>query len=255
MPIDRAFTMAGFGLVVTGSLVGGGLAVGEELELVPGPAPHGGKSVRARVRSLQQHGRPVQSAGPGSRVAVNLQGLRPGDAARGQVLAPPRSLPATRCIDVQLRVLQGAEALKHNAPVVLYAGTAEVQAHVRLLDGDAVEPGATAYVQVRLDAALAVRDGDRFVIRRPSPPATIGGGSVVDAARTPPPPAGGRHRPRWSRAAGGGRLPRSCAGTPRYRRGRAGPGARASGPRVEAELAQAHVAGTAVRTGRHLVCR
>jgi selenocysteine-specific elongation factor len=179
LPVDRSFTMAGFGSVVTGSLVDGGLRQGQEVELLPGP---GGRPRRARIRGLQQHGRKVDQAQAGSRVAANLQGLDAADVRRGQVLAPPGTLRQTDRLDLRLRVLAGAPPLRHNDRVVLHAGTDEVVARAVLLEAEMLAPGASGFVQLRLARPVAVRDGDRAVIRRPSPAETLGGGVVLDAA-------------------------------------------------------------------------
>ena len=188
LPIDRAFTMSGFGVVVTGTLVDGTLRVGEEMELVP-PAPRrkgGDAAPRARVRGLQQHGRAVDAAEPGSRVAVNLQGVDRDDVRRGQVLAPPGTLTATSRADVTLRVLAAASsAVAHNDTVAVYAGTAEATGRVVVLEGESIAAGERGWAQLRLLAPLALREGDAVVLRRPSPPETIAGGRVVDIS--PPP--------------------------------------------------------------------
>ena len=177
LPVDRSFAMPGFGTVVTGSLVDGVLRVGQELELVP---PAGGRGGRVRIRGLQQHGRKVEEARPGSRVAANLQGLNHDQVRRGQVLAPPGTLDATARLDARIRVLPGAAPLRHNARVRVHSGTAEAAARVVLLDQDELGPGTEGWVQLRLAAPMAVRDADRLVLRRLSPAQTLGGGDVVD---------------------------------------------------------------------------
>jgi selenocysteine-specific elongation factor len=179
LPVDRAFTMPGFGTVVTGSLVDGVLRVGQELELVPAAGGHGR---RLRVRGLQQHNRKVQQARPGSRVAVNLQGIDHDQVSRGQVLAPPGTLAATTRFDASIRILPGTAALRHNARVRVHSGTAEAAARVVLLDRDELAAGTEGWAQLRLLAPLAIRDGDRLVLRRLSPAQTLGGGEVVDSA-------------------------------------------------------------------------
>ncbi|MEA2682552.1 MAG: selenocysteine-specific elongation factor [Chloroflexota bacterium] len=182
LPVDRSFTMPGFGTVVTGSLVDGVIRVGQELELVPNP---GGRGRAVRVRGLQQHGRKVEEARPGSRVAVNLQGVDHDQVRRGQVLAPPGTLGVTTRLDARIRVLAGSPPLRHNARVRVHAGTAETAARVVLLEGDELAPGNSGWVQLRLAGALALRDGDRMVLRRLSPAQTLGGGEVVDRAAPP----------------------------------------------------------------------
>ncbi|GAC1328402.1 MAG: selenocysteine-specific translation elongation factor [Candidatus Dormibacteria bacterium] len=177
LPVDRAFTMAGFGTVVTGTLVDGALSVGQQLEVMPGP---GGKPRRVRVRGLQQHGHPVAEALPGSRVAANLQGIDHDVVGRGMVLAPPGTLRQTARLDGRVRVLPGSSGLRHNSRVRVHTGTTEVAARVVLLEaGEAA--GDDNWVQLRLAAPIALREGDRFIIRRLSPSETLGGGEVIDA--------------------------------------------------------------------------
>ena len=174
LPIDRVFTMSGFGTVVTGTLVDGELRVGDELEAVPG-----GRSVR--VRGLQRHNAKVDQAPPGNRVAANLAGVEKHELARGDVLARPGTLPATRRIDAGVRVLGSApQALRHGSDVLLHTGTAEVAARVITLGVDAIAPGARGWVQLYLERPIAAAAGDRFVLRVPSPALTVAGGTFVD---------------------------------------------------------------------------
>ena len=174
LPLDRVFTVAGFGTVVTGTLVGGSLETGRELEVLPAGR-------RVRVRGLQQHGRQVPVAEPGSRVAVNLQGIDRSELRRGDVLALPGSLTAARRIDASGAVLPGSPGpLRHGAQLQVYVGTAEVGARAIVLGGDAIEPGGKGWVQLYLAEPVAAEAGDRFVLRRPSPSATVAGGQFVD---------------------------------------------------------------------------
>ncbi|MFZ2489361.1 MAG: selenocysteine-specific translation elongation factor [Anaerolineae bacterium] len=174
LPIDRVFSVAGFGTVVTGTLSDGELAIGQEIEIVPA-------GLRARVRGLQTHQRKLERAQPGSRVAVNLSGVGKEEVARGQVVALPGTLPPTTLVDVQLRMVRGlAKPLLHNQPVDFFCGAAEVSARTRLLDADALDAGQTGWVQLRLDAPVAVGRGDRFILRQASPSRTLGGGVVVN---------------------------------------------------------------------------
>jgi selenocysteine-specific elongation factor len=176
LPIDRAFTMTGFGTVVTGTLVDGTLRVGEEVELVPGGR-------RARIRGLQTHRRAMEGARPGSRVAANLSGIDKDEIARGMVLAHPGTQIPAAVIGARLSLLSGASGpLEHDDTVRLHAGTAESIARVAVLEGQAIEPGGAAWVQLRLATPLAVAVGDRFVVRRPSPSETLGGGVVADTS-------------------------------------------------------------------------
>jgi selenocysteine-specific elongation factor len=168
--------MSGFGTVVTGTLVDGTLNVGDEVEVVP-------RGRLARIRGLQRHNNSVQSASPGTRVAVNLTGLDKSDVTRGDVLAPPGTLQSTRRIDAHVRVLESApRALRHGAEVLLHTGTVEVGCRVIVLAGDAVEPGRNGWVQLYLERAIAAGANDRFVLRVPSPAITIAGGRFVDVS-------------------------------------------------------------------------
>ncbi len=184
LPVDRIFTIAGFGAVVTGTLSDGALAVGDEVALLPDGLP-------ARVRGLQTHKTKIERATPGNRVAVNLAGVEVAQLRRGMVVAHPGTLAPTALLDVQFRQLADVDQpLKHNAEAKFFVGAAEVLATVRVLGGEALPPGATGWLQLALAQPVAVVKGDRFILRRPSPSATLGGGSVID----PHPPQ--RHRRR-----------------------------------------------------------
>ena len=174
LPVDRAFTMSGFGTVVTGTLVDGSLAVGDEVEVVPG----GG---RARVRGLQTHKRAIDVAVPGSRVAANLSGIDKDAVRRGMVVVRPGSLAPVSVIGARIRILGAASGpLEHDDVVKVHIGTAEAVARVSVLGGPAIAPGAEDWVQLRLATPVGVLVGDRLVLRRPSPSETIGGGVVAD---------------------------------------------------------------------------
>jgi selenocysteine-specific elongation factor len=176
LPIDRVFTMSGFGTVVTGTLVDGTLTLGDELEVVP-------TGHLARVRGLQQHNRKVESASPGSRVAANLTGVEKGQMARGDVLARPKTLGATRRVDATVRVLASApQSLAHGVELLLHTGTSEVGCRVIVLEGDAIAPGEQGWVQLYLERPIAAAAQDRFILRVPSPSATIAGGRFVDVS-------------------------------------------------------------------------
>lgn len=176
LPVDRSFTMSGFGTVVTGTLLDGSLAVGDEVAVLPG-------DIRARVRGLQTHRRSLDVARPGSRVAANLSGIAKDAVSRGMVVARPGSLETTTLIAVHLELPAGAStALEHDEEVKVHVGTAETMAHAALLEGTEIGPGETAWVQLRLATPVAVAVGDRLVVRRPSPSETIGGGAVADLA-------------------------------------------------------------------------
>jgi len=175
MPLDRVFTMRGFGLVCTGTLRRGRIHVNDPVEVMPG-----GKA--ATVRALQNHGKPVEHAEPGQRVAVNLRGLGRDEIDRGQVLATPGLLAASRRLDVELVLLADAPApVGNGATVRLLTGTTEAMARLRLLDRAALEPGATCLAQLSLDREIATAQGERFLIRTYSPMHTVGGGRIIDA--------------------------------------------------------------------------
>jgi selenocysteine-specific elongation factor len=185
LPIDRVFTVAGFGTVVTGTLSGGEIAVGDDLVLYPNRR-------QVRVRGLQTHQARVSRASPGSRTAVNITGAGTNEVRRGDVLAPAGLMQPGQRLDARLRLLGSAPVtLKQNDEVDLFAGAAELPARVTLLDRERLEPGDSAWVQLRFRSPVAVRKGDRFIVRRPSPSETIGGGEVVD----PNPPRHRRFRP------------------------------------------------------------
>jgi selenocysteine-specific elongation factor len=174
LPIDRVFTIAGFGTVVTGTLIDGRLKLGEEVEILP-------SGLRGRIRGLQSHKRKEQTAVPGSRTAVNVTGLDVEQIKRGDVLVYPGKYLSTRLLDVHFRLLPDASGpLKHSSEVKFYLGTAEILARVRLLGADELKPGEEGWLQLELrEPTLAVR-GDRYILRRPSPGETMGGGVVVD---------------------------------------------------------------------------
>ena len=172
LPIDRAFTMSGFGTVVTGTLMDGPLSVGQEVEVLPGV-------LRSRVRGLQTHGRKVETAPPGRRTAANLGGLAVDDLERGMVVTAPGWLKPVKSLDIRLRAVRYTNRpVRHNLSVTFHTGPAEVEGKLLLLDRDQVLPGEEAWAQVRLAKPLAAIKGDRFVIRDPND--TLGGGVIVD---------------------------------------------------------------------------
>jgi selenocysteine-specific elongation factor len=174
LPIDRVFTMSGFGTVLTGTLIDGELRIGQEAELVP-------SGRRARIRGLQSHRKKVDAAPAGTRVAVNLSGIATDEIERGEVLTAPGWLKPTRVLDVRLRVVGDApRPLAHNAQVTFHTGAAEALGRVGLLDSDELKPGDSGVAQIRLDRPVAAVKGDLFVVRLPSPNITIGGGTIVD---------------------------------------------------------------------------
>ncbi len=186
LPIDRAFTMRGFGTVVTGTLVGGALEVEQDLVLLPSGRP-------VKVRGVQVHGERQEHARAGQRAAVNLGGIEVAEVGRGQTLATPGSVRVTRRADATLELLPGARPLKHGARVRVHQGTAEVLARVSLsgVDVAVVEPGAESCVRLRLESSAVLNRGDRFIVRAYSPSTTVGGGQVLD----PDPPRAGIRTP------------------------------------------------------------
>jgi selenocysteine-specific elongation factor len=174
MPIDRAFTMRGFGTVVTGTLISGTVSLEQEVEIHP-------ERRRVRVRGVQVHGKQVEQAFAGQRTALNLAGVEVAEIARGMVLTERGRFTSTHVIDSRFELLAGARPLKHGAPVHLHAGAAEVEAQFRLLrDAGSMKPGETAYARFVLHDPLLILPGDRFIVRMFSPVETIGGGEVLD---------------------------------------------------------------------------
>ncbi|MEO6457861.1 MAG: selenocysteine-specific translation elongation factor [Chloroflexia bacterium] len=175
LPVDRAFSIAGFGTVVTGTLLDGSFHVGQEVVFVP-------SGIKSRIRGLQSHKHKVERIEPGNRVAVNLTGLDVDDLARGMVVTIPNWLHATNRVDVHLSLLPHAPApLRQNSLLDFFTGATETPARITLLDTERLEPGQSGWAQLRLRDEVAVAKGDRYIIRRPSPSLTIGGGQVVDA--------------------------------------------------------------------------
>src|SRR5574340_18796 len=182
LPVDRVFTMAGFGTVVTGTLVDGSFRVGDELEILP-------SGLRGRIRGLQTHRQKETEAAPGSRTAVNITGMDVSQIQRGEVLTHPRQYHPTQRLDVSFRMLTDVGGpLKHNSEVKLFVGAAEIIGQAKVLGADQLTPGEEGYLQLELrDPVVAVR-GDRYILRRPSPGETLGGGVVLD------PDPKGRHK-------------------------------------------------------------
>jgi len=172
LPIDRCFTISGFGTVVTGTLIDGTLTVGQEIELA-------GSGHRARVRGLQSHKTKVDATDPGVRLAVNLSGLSKDEVERGEILTIPGWLKPTRRVDARLRMVKNApNPLKHNQGVTFHLFTSEASARIRLLDSNGLVAGQEGWVQILLEEPLPVVKGDFFVIR--SSEDTLGGGQIVD---------------------------------------------------------------------------
>ncbi len=182
LPVDRVFTILGFGTVVTGTLSDGRFAVGQEVELQPA-------GLKARIRGLQTHKEKIDQAVPGSRVAVNLTGVSKDEIRRGDVVTTAGWLRPTSLVDCHLRHLADSPApLRHNTLVDFFSGAAEAQARVRLLGKKVLAPGEVGWVQMRLDEPIPLVKGDRFIVRQPSPSITLAGGVVVN------PFPGRRHR-------------------------------------------------------------
>ena len=174
LPVDRVFSIPGFGTVVTGTLTDGCLNLGEEVEILP-------SGLRGRVRGLQTHKKKEETAVPGSRTAVNISGLSVEQIQRGQVIAHPGQYHPSRMLDVRFRLLPDASApLRHASEVKLFLATSETIAAVRLLGTEVLEPGQEGWLQLELRQPVVAVRGDRYILRRPSPGETLGGGAVVD---------------------------------------------------------------------------
>jgi len=175
LPIDRVFTMKGFGTVITGTIIAGKISVGDTLEVLP-------HSLEAKVRGIQVHGKPVESATAGLRVGVNFQSLEKTVIERGNVLAQAQTLKPTKALDVAFRLLPTSpRPLKNRSPVRLHVGTVETLGRVIILDREEIKGGEEALLQIRLEESIVALPGDRLVIRSYSPIFTIGGGEVLDA--------------------------------------------------------------------------
>ncbi len=176
LPVDRVFTMSGFGTVVTGTLTGGSLQVGQKVIIQP-------EGIEARIRGLQSHEHAVEKAYPGSRVAINLSGIVKTNVKRGDVITIEDLIHPTLLFDAVFDHLASAtRPLKHHAEVKIFVGPSESLATVRLLENDVLKPGQSGAVQFQLKNELPIQIGQRFVVRIPSPPETIGGGRVLDTA-------------------------------------------------------------------------
>ena len=185
LPIDRVFTMKGFGTVITGSLISGRVKVGETIMIYP-------SGITSKVRGIQVHNRSAEEAEAGMRTAINFQGLEKEAISRGDVLSKPAVLMASYMVDVSLHYLaSNKKPLKNRSRVRFHTGTSEVLGNLILLDRDELPPGEDSVAQLRLDSAAALVKDDRFVIRSYSPVVTIGGGKVLN----PIPPKHKRFKP------------------------------------------------------------
>ncbi|MEP7135118.1 MAG: selenocysteine-specific translation elongation factor [Chloroflexota bacterium] len=174
LPIDRVFTMSGFGTIVTGTLSDGHLSVGDEVEILPA-------GLTGRIRGLQTHKRKEETAIPGSRTAVNISGVNTEQIQRGAVVTHPHQYQATRRLDARFRLLKDVStSLKHGDEVKFFVGTSETIATLRILGTEELNPNDEGWIQLELrDPIVAVR-GDRYILRRPSPSETLGGGVIID---------------------------------------------------------------------------
>jgi selenocysteine-specific elongation factor len=175
LPVDRAFTMKGFGAVVTGTLVSGEITEGDELEMLPGP-------VRVRARGLQVHGRSVKTATAGQRTAINLGGVDVSTVQRGMVLTPINSLRDTQILDAHVDVLSSApRPIRSRTRIRFHIHAAEVLGRVKILNdtGD-IAPGGNGFVQIRLESPVVAVSGERFIMRSYSPSQTVAGGQILD---------------------------------------------------------------------------
>jgi selenocysteine-specific elongation factor len=182
LPVDRVFTMPGFGTIVTGTLSEGRFHVGDEVNIQP-------SGLTSRIRGLQTHRRKEDTAIPGSRTAVNISGITVEQVNRGDVITLPGTYQPSRLIDVKFRLLPDIQQpLKHNTTVKFFLGAAEILARVRLLGMEELLPSNEGWLQLELESPVVTIRGDRYILRRPSPGETLGGGTVVD------PHPKGRHK-------------------------------------------------------------
>ena len=174
LPIDRVFSIAGFGTVVTGTLIDGIFTTGEEIEIIP-------RNKKGRIRGLQTHKNKEEQALPGSRTAINISGINTDEIERGNLVVHRNQYKPTRLIDVSVKLLSNISApVKHGTEVKVFLGTSEIMAKIRLLGTEKLDPGKQGWLQLELnEPTIAVR-GDRFILRKPSPGETIGGGVVVE---------------------------------------------------------------------------
>jgi len=181
LPVDRVFTMKGFGTVITGSLVSGHIKVGQTIELYP-------SGIRSKVRGIQVHNQSVEDAGAGLRTAINFQGLDKEQVNRGDVLSTPGDLEPTYMVDLETHFLNSnTKPMKNHTRVRFHTGTSEILGYLILLDREELQPGETAFTQIRLEAPVALVKDDRFVVRSYSPIRTIGGGRILN-------PIPGKHK-------------------------------------------------------------
>ena len=174
LPVDRVFSMAGFGTIVTGTLLSGKFQVGEEIEVFP-------REEFGRIRSLQVHDEDVDIAYGGQRVAINITGLKKQEIHRGDVISLKNSMKKTMMLDIKIKLIKGTDrSIENRTRLRLYIGSKEVLCRIVLLDRDIINPGEEAYAQLRLEEEIVAKRGDRFILRFYSPMFTIGGGMVLE---------------------------------------------------------------------------
>lgn len=175
LPVDRVFSILGFGTVVTGTLISGAMEEGEEVQVYP-------KSIKGRVRNIQVHGNSVKKAYSGQRVAMNIAGLKTSDISRGEIIAAESTMEITRMLDVKIKVLDDFQKIiETRNRLRLYIGSSEILCRITILDKEKLTPGDEGYAQLRLEEKIAVKRGDKFILRFYSPMMTLGGGFVLDA--------------------------------------------------------------------------
>ncbi len=174
LPIDRVFSISGFGTVVTGTLSDGSLHLGDEIEILPA-------HLKGRIRGLQSYQNNTEASPPGGRTAVNISGINVEQIIRGDVLVQPGKYQSTKMIDANFTLLKDTSSpLRHNSEVKLFIGASEVHARVRVLGVDELQPGQKGWLQLELKQPVVTLRGDHYILRRPSPGETLGGGEIVD---------------------------------------------------------------------------
>ena len=174
LPVDRVFSLTGFGTIVTGTLLDGSFAVGDEIVCMPEGKP-------GRIRGLQNHKHKLQKIAPGHRTAININGLDKEDIKRGDVITKPGTYMPTTRLDAHFRLIHDAsKALKHNTEVKVFIGSSETSAQLRLLGTEKLKQGENAFIQLKLEHPIIAARGDHYVLRLPSPAETIGGGTIID---------------------------------------------------------------------------
>ncbi len=175
LPVDRVFTIAGFGTVVTGTLISGRFKLEDEVQIFPGDTV-------GRIRNIQVHGKDSEEGLGGQRVAINISGVKKSDISRGDVISKPGALESTMMLDVKLNLMEHSKRIIENRTRVrVYIGASEVLARLAILDKEKITPGETCYAQLRLEEPIVAKPKDKFIIRFYSPMETIGGGEVIEA--------------------------------------------------------------------------